>query len=98
MPEISSRLSAALVDRYRIERTLGGGGFGIVYVARDRATATKVIVKEYMPSRLAHRDANHEVRPLGDADAPRFSHGRTLFLQEARTLASMILSQVLEAA
>jgi serine/threonine protein kinase len=77
------------VDRYRIEGTLGGGGFGIVYLARDRANGTRVIIKEYMPGKLAHREANHQVRPSGEAEARRFNHGRTLFLQEASALAKL---------
>ncbi len=33
MPEITSRLSTALADRYRIERHLGEGGMATVYLA-----------------------------------------------------------------
>lgn len=77
------------VDRYSIERTLGGGGFGIVYVARDCENGTKVIIKEYMPGRLARRGRDLRVYPACDDDAGRFNHGRTLFLQEASTLAKL---------
>jgi len=35
MSEITSRLSAALADRYRIERELGAGGMATVYLAAD---------------------------------------------------------------
>ncbi len=33
MPEITSRLSTALADRYKIERHLGEGGMATVYLA-----------------------------------------------------------------
>ncbi len=35
MSEITSRLSAALADRYKIERHLGEGGMATVYFAED---------------------------------------------------------------
>ena len=45
MPEITSRLSTALADRYKIEREIGAGGMATVYLAEDLrpgwATGTK---------------------------------------------------------
>ena len=35
MTEITSRLSTALADRYKIERHLGEGGMATVYLAHD---------------------------------------------------------------
>ena len=45
MPEITSRLSTALADRYRIERRLGEGGMATVYLAEDLKHDRKVAVK-----------------------------------------------------
>jgi len=36
MTDVTTRLSAALADRYRIERELGAAGMATVYLARDR--------------------------------------------------------------
>ena len=45
-----ARLQSALIDRYRIERELGRGGFAVVYLAQDlrhdRAVALKVLHDE----------------------------------------------------
>ena len=38
---------------YRIDRVLGEGGFGIVYLATDAALQRQVAVKEYLPSSMA---------------------------------------------
>jgi len=35
MTEITSRLSTALADRYKIERHLGEGGMATMYLAED---------------------------------------------------------------
>lgn len=50
MAELLARLSAALSDRYGIERELGHGGMAVVFLARDlkhhRAVAVKVLRPE----------------------------------------------------
>ena len=45
MTESTSRLAAALADRYRIERELGAGGMATVYLAEDLKHDRKVAVK-----------------------------------------------------
>jgi serine/threonine-protein kinase len=44
-----SRLTAALADRYRIERELGAGGMATVYLAQDLKHDRKVAVKVLKP-------------------------------------------------
>src|SRR5688572_2145136 len=47
MSDVTTRLSTALADRYRVERELGAGGMATVYLAHDikhdRAVAIKVL-------------------------------------------------------
>ena len=54
-----TRLIAALADRYRIERELGGGGMSRVFVADELALGRKVVVKVVAPelARGTHRRA-----------------------------------------
>ena len=50
MPEITSRLSTALADRYKIERHLGEGGMATVYLAEDLTHERKVAVQVLRPN------------------------------------------------
>jgi serine/threonine-protein kinase len=50
---ITERLSAALADRYRIERELGQGGMATVYRAVDLKHDRKVAIKVLKPELAA---------------------------------------------
>ncbi len=49
MGEITSRLSTALADRYKLEHHLGEGGMATVYLAEDLKHKRKVAVKVLRP-------------------------------------------------
>jgi eukaryotic-like serine/threonine-protein kinase len=53
MTELTSRLQAALADRYRIERELGQGGMATVYLAEDLKHHRRVAVKVLRPELAA---------------------------------------------
>ena len=53
MTDVVARLSAALADRYRIERELGQGGMATVYLAQDIRHDRKVALKVLKPELAA---------------------------------------------
>jgi serine/threonine protein kinase len=67
--------------------TLGVGGFGIVYLARDHALERDVAVKEYMPSQFASRDGRSHVSVRAASMRETFELGLSSFVNEAKLLA-----------
>jgi len=70
-----------------IIRTLGVGGFGIVYLAQDHALERRVAIKEYMPAQLAQRGDSSEVSVRSAQHKDTFELGLRSFVNEARMLA-----------
>ena len=68
---------------------LGQGGFGITYLARDRQLGRDVAVEEYLPAALAVRPDGSSVLPRSTEVADDFGWGRSRFIEEGRTLASV---------
>ncbi len=58
MTDPTSRLNAALEDRYLIERELGEGGMAAVYQAEDLRHERKVALKVLKPDLAAGRIAS----------------------------------------
>jgi serine/threonine protein kinase len=77
------------LDGYKLEKTLGGGGFSVVYRARQVNNDRQVVIKEYFPNKLARRDRDGQVRAQNEDTENRFNRGRKLFFQEASTLATL---------
>jgi serine/threonine protein kinase len=77
-----------LNEQFVIGRVLGKpGGFGITYLALDRALATRVAIKEYLPRDLAVRAAD------GVTITPHSSGG---FQQTAASIATEIKNDTID--
>jgi serine/threonine protein kinase len=57
-----SPVSLGHIDRYALLRELGGGGFGVVYLARDVVAGGDVAVKGLPPLVLKNRDELERIR------------------------------------
>jgi len=76
------------LHEYRVEETLGIGGFGLTYLATDSNLNLKVAIKEYLPGDLAQRGEDQSVQPKSESSSESFKWGLSRFLDESRTLAS----------
>jgi serine/threonine-protein kinase len=61
---MSDHLTAALADRYRIERELGSGGMATVYLAQDLKHERKVAIKVLRPELAAVLGADRFVQEI----------------------------------
>lgn len=85
-----------VVDDYIIEREIAHGGFSSVYLARHRITQVQVAIKEYLPRKLAHRTWNNNIVANSDEAQRLFVHGRSLFIEEAKVLATLKHPNIIE--
>ncbi len=85
-----------IVDEYMIEKPLAGGGFSSVYLARRRADQHQVVIKEYLPRRIAHRTWRNQVVANSEQTRPLFLRGKTLFIEEAKALSKLTHPNIVE--
>ena len=79
MTDLLSRLSAALADRYRIERELGAGGMATVYLAQDLKHDRRVAIKVLKPELAAVLGADRFVQEIKTTAALQHPHILPLF-------------------
>ena len=74
-----------IFSKYKIEKILGQGGFGITYLAYDEKLDRKVAVKEYFPDGIATRTGNNVTIP------PTLDNNENLqnFKNEAKSIAKL---------
>ena len=73
--------------KYRIEQTLGRGGFGVTYLATHMALGGSVCIKEFFPQELCQRAADGSaMATISERSAETIAKFKTKFLDEARKL------------
>lgn len=76
--------------RYRIEKVLGHGGFGITYLGEHTALGYKVAIKEFFMGDFCERDESTSQVSLGTKGSrDMVDRFRQKFLKEARCMATL---------
>jgi serine/threonine protein kinase len=76
------------LHEFTIERVIGEGGFGIVYLAVDVHLRRTVAVKEYLPASLSRRANDKSVELISERTRETYDLGLRSFINEAQLLAS----------
>ena len=84
-------IGSILNSKYKIERILGEGGFGITYQATDIIVNETVAIKEYFPATMVTRDTTNgytkDITIITSSDKNGFEKGLAKFAEEAANLA-----------
>lgn len=77
------------LNRYTIDRTIGGGGFSVVYEAIDNDSHKKVVVKEFLPLDQARRREDASIEYVSVDTTDTAAAGIRRFFNEAAALAKV---------
>ncbi|MEY4294611.1 MAG: hypothetical protein RLY82_299 [Pseudomonadota bacterium] len=77
-----------IIGGYRIVRKLSVGGFGVVYLAKDKNDSW-VAIKEYLPSSLVTRQEGELLPTVSEDKLPLYWLGLKSFFEEGRALAQI---------
>ena len=76
--------------KYRIEKVLGQGGFGITYLAVQVGLNRKVAIKEFFMKEYCNRDGETSQVSVGSVGSKELvARFRQKFLKEAQTIAAL---------
>jgi len=68
---------------------IGSGGFSLIYLAEDLDGEGQVVIKEFLPKKLATRSDSVRVHAVNEEHVDSFNHSRKMFFQEAKVLAML---------
>ena len=88
MSDLADRLNAALAGRYRVERELGRGGMGTVFLAQDLKHPRRVAIKVLLPELAAAIGAERFQREIELAAG--LSHPHIMPLHESGSADSLL--------
>ena len=81
--------------KYIIKRVLGQGGFGITYLAEQVSLGREVAIKEFfMKDNCVRDESSSEVSIPTTGSAAQVEQYRKKFMKEARTLASLVHTNI----
>ena len=81
--------------KYKIEKVIGQGGFGITYLGEQVGLGRKVAIKEFFMKDLCNRDSgDSRVYTLSKGSTELVERYRAKFIKEARNLASLRHSNI----
>ena len=73
--------------KYLLGKSLGQGGFGITYLAKNMQNGSRCCIKEYFPSNLIRgRSADDTIVLKDEENRTEYEDGKQHFIEEARTL------------
>lgn len=76
-----------ILNKYIVGGVIGMGGFGITYLAFDKAEDRRVAIKEYFPRDTAHRESDSAEITVDDCET--FDSGAEKFYSEAEIVSSL---------
>ena len=89
MADISTLPVDTVVGGSRIIRVISVDASAITYEAEDLALQRRVAIREFYPSRIAHRDESRRVVPTSERDREVFQQELRAFAGRARDLARL---------
>ncbi len=83
--------AGTLLHGYRVQRCIGGGGFGVTYLAQESLLNRDVVIKESFPDSLCYRhEGSLDVCMHNPEEGQeRYEWARNNFLREVRLLATL---------